>query len=113
MCVMSSPGLLAFFGGSPSPGEILIILAIVLVMFGAKRLPEIARNLGRSMEAFRKAARDITDEIVHADTYQKTENTDAPPDLPPPDTVASGSDDPAPEESDAAEEEKEKDDGAA
>ncbi len=35
-------------------GEILIILAVVLLLFGAKRLPEIARSLGRSSNEFKK-----------------------------------------------------------
>jgi sec-independent protein translocase protein TatA len=107
--------LVLFFGGSPSPGEILVILAIVLVMFGAKRLPEIARNLGKSMEAFRRAARDITDEIVHADTNADPvkKKQEASSDLPPPDTVASGNEESTPEDSDPAAAEEERDDGAA
>ena len=111
---MSSVGpLVLFFGGSPSPGEILIILAIVLVLFGAKRLPEIARTLGRSMEAFRRAARDNTAEIVHADTDTGTEKKEDPSDLPPPDTVASGSEESKPEPSGPTVSEEERDDGAA
>jgi sec-independent protein translocase protein TatA len=35
-------------------GELLIILAIVLVLFGAKRLPEVARGMGRSIRSFRE-----------------------------------------------------------
>ena len=56
-----------FFGGAPSTPEMMFVLLAVLLLFGAKRLPEIARNLGRSMEEFRRAARDVTDEIMNAD----------------------------------------------
>jgi sec-independent protein translocase protein TatA len=39
--------------------EILIILVIVLLVFGPKRLPEMAKGLGQSVRAFRKEMRDI------------------------------------------------------
>lgn len=36
-------------------GEILVILCVVLILFGGKRLPEFARNLGRGIREFKKA----------------------------------------------------------
>ena len=36
-------------------GELLIILVIVLLLFGAKRLPEVARGIGKSLKAFLRA----------------------------------------------------------
>ena len=44
-------------------GELLIILLIVLLLFGAKKLPEIARALGRSINEFKKGTNDIKEEI--------------------------------------------------
>ena len=38
-------------------GELLIVLAIVLLLIGAKRLPEIGRSLGKSVREFQKAIR--------------------------------------------------------
>jgi sec-independent protein translocase protein TatA len=38
---------------SPSPVEIIIILVIVLVIFGPKRLPDLGRSLGRGMREFK------------------------------------------------------------
>lgn len=58
--------MLALFG-TPSGGELLLVLLVVLLLFGAKNLPRMARTLGRTLEEFRKAAREVTDEIVHAD----------------------------------------------
>lgn len=46
-----------------SPGEILIVLLAVVLLFGAKKLPEIARGLGKGLQEFRKAADDIKKEI--------------------------------------------------
>ena len=39
--------------------ELLVILLIVLVLFGAKRVPELAKGLGAALREFRKAAKDI------------------------------------------------------
>ena len=36
-------------------GEIILILAIVLILFGAKKLPELARGLGQGIKEFKKA----------------------------------------------------------
>jgi sec-independent protein translocase protein TatA len=58
---------LGFLGGSMSGGEIMIILVAMLLLFGAKKLPSIARNLGQSMETFRRASREVTHEIMTAD----------------------------------------------
>ena len=43
--------------------EIFIIMLAVLLLFGAKRIPEIARGLGKGMNEFKKAADDIKKEI--------------------------------------------------
>jgi len=40
--------------GTPGWQEILLILLIVLVLFGAKKLPELARSLGKSLGEFKK-----------------------------------------------------------
>ncbi|MFH0880278.1 MAG: twin-arginine translocase TatA/TatE family subunit [Lentisphaerota bacterium] len=58
--------VLAFFGGAPGGGEILVILAVALLLFGSKNLPKIARGLGRAMEEFRRATRQVSTEIMHA-----------------------------------------------
>jgi sec-independent protein translocase protein TatA len=42
----------------PGPGELLIILLIMLVLFGASRIPQIARSLGEAIKEFKKASKD-------------------------------------------------------
>ena len=44
--------------------EILIILFIVLLFFGAKRLPELAKGLGKGINEFKKASNDIKEEVA-------------------------------------------------
>jgi sec-independent protein translocase protein TatA len=39
-------------------GELLIILVLILLLFGAKRIPEIARSLGQSLNAFKSGIRE-------------------------------------------------------
>ena len=43
-------------------GEIILILALVLILFGAKKLPELAKGLGTGIKEFKKATREVTDE---------------------------------------------------
>ena len=44
-------------------GELVVILLIVLLLFGAKRLPEVAKGLGRSMKAFKDGLKDASSEV--------------------------------------------------
>jgi sec-independent protein translocase protein TatA len=54
--------ILAFLGWP----EIVAILAVVLLLFGAKKLPELARGLGKGINEFKRASRDVQDEIERA-----------------------------------------------
>lgn len=42
--------------------ELILILFVVLILFGGKRLPEFARNLGKGLRAFKKATQGIDEE---------------------------------------------------
>ncbi|MFQ5966773.1 MAG: twin-arginine translocase TatA/TatE family subunit [Acidimicrobiia bacterium] len=46
------------FGGQLSGPELIIILAVILLLFGARKLPGLARSLGRSAGEFRKGVRE-------------------------------------------------------
>ena len=52
--------------------EIVLILAVVLILFGAKKLPELAKGLGQGIKEFKKATREVTDEINSAVNDDRT-----------------------------------------
>ncbi|MGB8369996.1 MAG: twin-arginine translocase TatA/TatE family subunit [Limisphaerales bacterium] len=54
--------------------ELIIILVAFLILFGSKKIPEFARGLGQGIKEFKKASREVTDEIQNAPT-----ETPAPP----------------------------------
>ena len=45
------------------PWELLLIFLAILLLFGAKRLPEIAQGMGKGIKEFKKAMKDTTEEI--------------------------------------------------
>ena len=54
--------------------ELLIILVIVLILFGANRLPELARSLGSSVKEFKKGVTEAKAEDTTAATKKPEEN---------------------------------------
>ena len=46
--------------------ELVIILVIVLVIFGPRRLPELAEAMGKSIRKFKSATREVEDEVTRA-----------------------------------------------
>ena len=52
-------------------GEITIILILILIFVGPKKLPEMASGLGRAIRQIRKATADVKNEIVLDDTFRK------------------------------------------
>lgn len=48
------------------PWELLLIFLAILLLFGAKRLPDIAQGMGKGIREFKKAMKDTTDEIKSA-----------------------------------------------
>jgi sec-independent protein translocase protein TatA len=56
------------FIGSLGGQEIFVIFMIVLLLFGAKKLPELARGIGKSMGEFKKAREDFEKEITRSET---------------------------------------------
>ena len=62
LAAMSLFALLPNLGGP----DLIIILLIILVLFGAKKLPELARGMGSAIKEFQKAKDEFTDEIHSA-----------------------------------------------
>src|SRR5262245_18721804 len=46
--------------------ELILIVAVVLILFGAKKLPELAKGLGQGIKEFKKASREVQEEINNA-----------------------------------------------
>ena len=55
--------------GSLGPFEIILIFLVILLVFGAKRIPEIARGLGKGIREFKQATTEIKNELT-VDTNQ-------------------------------------------
>ncbi len=67
--------LLAF--GMPQGPEWVIIFVVVLLLFGAKKIPELARGLGKSMGEFKKAKDEFEREIKSAEAEASEEKEEA------------------------------------
>ena len=58
-------------------GEILIILLVVLLLFGAKRIPEIAGSFGKGIKEFKKSMNDVNRSITEPEAEERTERVRA------------------------------------
>ncbi len=61
---------------SPSGGEIMLILVVVLLLFGSKNIPEIARNLGKGMREIKNVTGEIQNEIKKGMNEEKKQVQD-------------------------------------
>lgn len=50
--------------------EMIVILVLVLILFGSKRLPELARGIGKGMQELRKAADEVRRELDITDDFK-------------------------------------------
>ena len=60
--------------GSFGTPELVVILIIVLVLFGGRKIPEIMRGLGQGMREFRSASKEATDEITKLAEEEPADN---------------------------------------
>jgi sec-independent protein translocase protein TatA len=66
---------IAFIGGT----EIMWIAIVVLVLFGAKKVPELMKGVGTGIREFKKASRDVQDEVQRAmDESERTPPSNTP-----------------------------------
>jgi TatA/E family protein of Tat protein translocase len=55
---------LAFLTGGVGPGELILVFVVVLLLFGPRRLPEIARTIGKMANEMRRASREFQDQVM-------------------------------------------------
>lgn len=84
---MSYYNTLAFLGGSVGTGEWIVLFVVVLIVVGPKRLPEVARKMGRMMETFRRAADEFKSQLMTLDDPDPEPSTYEPSDTTPYDQV--------------------------
>ncbi|NHB69470.1 Sec-independent protein translocase subunit TatA/TatB [Perlabentimonas gracilis] len=63
--------MLLFIGGT----EIILIVFVVLLLFGSKKIPEVARAIGKGYREFQKATDDIKRELSDLDTNSTSTNS--------------------------------------
>lgn len=59
--------------GNLGATEIILIVLVVLLLFGAKKIPELARGIGKGMSEFKKGLKDVEEGIKNDDDKQKEE----------------------------------------
>ena len=57
---MYVPTLLAW---TPSAPEMIIVLVVILILFGPKKLPDLSRAIGKSIGEFKRGRREVDDEL--------------------------------------------------
>lgn len=58
-------------------GEIIIIVVVILLLFGAKRIPELARSLGKGVNSFKEGMNDAVKETKKSTETDKNHDADA------------------------------------
>lgn len=53
--------------GNLGAGEILLIVLVILILFGSKKIPELAQGIGKGMREFKKALNDVQEDIKISD----------------------------------------------
>lgn len=76
MNAINVPHMLAIW--TPSPAELIVIMVIALLLFG-KRLPEVARNLGKGVVEFKKGLKGVEDDIDQPNYQQSRPNSQSIP----------------------------------
>lgn len=62
--------------GNLGTTEIVLIVLVIIIFFGAKKIPELAQGLGKGIREFKKAAREVTDDVEPE--AKKTEDKSSP-----------------------------------
>ena len=59
----------------PGGMELVLIIAVIVLLFGAKKIPELAKGLGLGIKEFKKASKDVKNEIEDTSKKDSTEET--------------------------------------
>ena len=62
--------------GMPSGTELLIIFGIIVLMFGAKKIPDLAKGIGKGIKNFKSEMKDETPEVASTEEPKKVESTE-------------------------------------
>ena len=62
------------FSGMPGGWEIVVIALVILLLFGVKKLPELAKGLGQGIREFKGAVNGVKDELKDAQDSVESEN---------------------------------------
>ncbi|MGQ4555730.1 twin-arginine translocase TatA/TatE family subunit [Halobellus sp. GM3] len=64
------------FPGLPGGPEVLVVLLILVLLFGANKIPKLARSTGQAMGEFRRGREEIEEELSQMDEGDDTEETE-------------------------------------
>jgi sec-independent protein translocase protein TatA len=64
--------------GNIHPLWLVVLLAVVLIIFGPGKLPELGGAIGRAIQEFRKASTELKDEVSRATTSEPASTSEAP-----------------------------------
>jgi len=59
--------------GSLGATEIILIIVAIVLLFGAKKIPELAQGVGKGMKEFKKAVKEVEDDITEIKDDPKTD----------------------------------------
>jgi Tat protein translocase TatB subunit len=88
--------------------ELILILALALIVLGPKRLPEVARMLGKGLSEFRRATDELKDELRQVDLESEPSSVKPKPADPAPPPTSESSPSPAPSQGHPADESERK-----
>lgn len=57
--------------GNLGTGEIILIILAILILFGAKKIPELAQGIGKGMKEFKRALKDVEEDIKDSGKEEK------------------------------------------
>jgi sec-independent protein translocase protein TatA len=60
----------------PSGMELLVIFGIIVLLFGAKKIPDLAKGIGQGIKNFKKEMKDVDEEVVATDIPKKVDSSE-------------------------------------